>query len=317
MGKDYSAKIFKQLCEEEIEQLTLEIANVRRVDKATQQEIINEFHEAYIAQNYMMEGGIDYARDILNQAIGQQRAYELIGKLTSSLKVRPFDFARKLDATQLLNMIQNEQPQTIALVLSYLDARQSGSVLSALPQEIQSDVLAKIARMGKTSPEYIKEVERILERKLSSVGVSDYTRVGGIQTSVDILNSVDRGTEKYILESLSEMNKELVDEIKSRMFLFEDIVNLNRVSIQRVLKDVAQPDLIMALKGVKNHVADFIFENMSKRLQEMIKEEMSLTGPVRLRDVEEAQQRIVTIIRNLEEAGEVVILRGSEEALIG
>lgn len=317
LGKDYSAKIFKQLSEEEIEQLTLEIANVRRVDTATQQEIINEFHEAYIAQNYIMEGGIDYARDILNQAIGQQRAYELIGKLTSSLQVRPFDFARKLDATQLLNMIQNEQPQTIALVLSYLDARQAGSVLSALPQEIQSDVLAKIARMGKTSPEHIKEVERILERKLSSVGVSDYTRVGGIQTSVDILNSVDRGTEKHILESLSDMNKDLVDEIKSRMFLFEDIVNLNRVSIQRVLKDVAQPDLVLALKGVKSHVADFIFENMSKRLQEMIREEMSITGPVRLRDVEEAQQRIVTIIRNLEEAGEVVILRGSEEELIG
>lgn len=317
MGKDYSAKIFKQLSEEEIEQLTLEIANVRRVDTETQQEIINEFHEAYIAQNYIMEGGIDYARDILNQAIGQQRAYELIGKLTSSLQVRPFDFARKLDATQLLNMIQNEQPQTIALVLSYLDARQAGSVLSALPQEIQSDVLAKIARMGKTSPEHIKEVERILERKLSSVGVSDYTRVGGIQTSVDILNSVDRGTEKHILESLSDMNKDLVDEIKSRMFLFEDIVNLNRVSIQRVLKDVAQPDLVLALKGVKSHVADFIFENMSKRLQEMIREEMSITGPVRLRDVEEAQQRIVTIIRNLEEAGEVVILRGSEEELIG
>lgn len=317
MGKDYSAKIFKQLSEEEIEQLTLEIANVRRVDTETQKEIINEFHEAYIAQNYIMEGGIDYARDILNQAIGQQRAYELIGKLTSSLQVRPFDFARKLDATQLLNMIQNEQPQTIALVLSYLDARQAGSVLSALPQEIQSDVLAKIARMGKTSPEHIKEVERILERKLSSVGVSDYTRVGGIQTSVDILNSVDRGTEKHILESLSDMNKDLVDEIKSRMFLFEDIVNLNRVSIQRVLKDVAQPDLVLALKGVKSHVADFIFENMSKRLQEMIREEMSITGPVRLRDVEEAQQRVVTIIRNLEEAGEVVILRGSEEELIG
>jgi flagellar motor switch protein FliG len=317
LGKDYSAKIFKQLSDEEIEQLTLEIANVRRVDTETQQEILKEFHEAYMAQNYIMEGGIDYARDILNQAIGQQRAYELIGKLTSSLQVRPFDFARKLDATQLLNMIQNEQPQTIALVLSYLDARQAGSVLSSLPPEIQSDVLAKIAKMGKTSPEHIKEVERILEKKLSSAGVSDYTRVGGIQTSVDILNAVDRGTEKHILESLSDQNKELVDEIKSRMFLFEDIVNLNRVSIQRVLKDVAQPDLVLALKGVKSHVADFIFENMSKRLQEMIKEEMSITGPVRLKDVEEAQQRIVTIIRNLEEAGEVVILRGAEEELIG
>ncbi len=317
LGKDCSAKIFQQLTDDEIEQLTLEIANMRRVDNQSQSEVIKEFSEAYLAQNYILEGGIDYAREILNKAIGQQRAFDLISKLTSSLQVRPFDFARKMDATQLLNVIQHEQPQTIALVLSYLDSRHSASILSALSQDIQTEVVAKIATMGKTSPEHIKEVERILEKKLSSLGLSDSTRIGGISTTVDILNAIDRGTEKYILESLGQRDEHLVDEIRSKMFLFEDIVKLNRISIQRVLKDVSNDDLVMALKGVKETVADYIFENLSKRMSEMIREEMELKGPVRIRDVEESQQRIVGTIRKLEEAGEVIISRGQEEQLIG
>ncbi len=317
LGKDYSSKIFKQMNDDEIEQLTLEIANIRKIDPKAQNEVIKEFNEAYIAQNYVMEGGIEYAREILNKAIGQEKAYELIGKLTSSLQVRPFDFARKLDATQLLTIIQNEQPQTIALILSYLDSKQSATILSSLPHEIQADIIAKIARMGKTSPEHIKEVERVLEKKLSNLGVSDYTKVGGINTAVDILNAIDRGTEKYIMESLGVQNSELVENIKSKMFLFEDIVKLNRTSIQRVLKEVNNDDLVLALKGVKEPVAEFIFSNISKRLQEMIKEEILIKGPVRLKNVEEAQQKIVTIIRSLEEAGEVVLTRGQEDQLIG
>lgn len=317
IGKESSSKILKQLNEEEIEQLTLEIANMRKIDSQTQTEVLKEFGEAYQAQNYIMEGGIEYAREILNKAIGQQRAFELIGKLTASLQVRPFDFARRLDATQLLNIIQHEQPQTIALILSYLDSRQSAQILGSLHPEIQADVVAKIARMGKTSPEHIKEVERILEKKLTTLGVSDYTRIGGINTTVDILNSIDRGTEKFILESLGKQNQELVDEIRSKMFLFEDITKLNRISIQRVLKEVSNDDLVFALKGVKSKVSDYIFENMSKRIQEMIKDEISIKGQVRIRDVEAAQQKIVSIIRRLEEAGEVVVSRGQEEELIG
>ncbi len=317
LGKEHSARVLQQLNDEEIEQLTLEIANVRRIDNQTQMDIIREFQEAYVAQNYILEGGIDYAREMLDQAIGKQKALELITKLTASLQVRPFDFARRLDAAQMLNMIQNEQPQTIALVLSFLEPKQSGSVLSGLPPNIQGDVLSRIARMGKTSPEHIKEVERILEKKLVSLGVSDYTKIGGIQTSVDILNAVDRTTEKHILESLNEQSKDLVDEIKSRMFLFEDIVKLNRVSIQRVLRDVQQEDLVMSLKNAKENVSKFIFENLSSRMQDTIREEMSLTGPVRIKDIEDAQQRIVTIVRNLEDAGEVYISRGSEEMLVG
>ncbi len=317
IGKETSAKVFQQLNDDEIEQLTLEIANIRKIDSKTQNEVIREFHEAFVAQNYIMDGGIDYAMEILNKAIGQQRAYDLIGKLTSTLQVRPFDFARRLDPSQLLNIIQHEQPQTIALILSYLDSRQAAPILSSLPMEIQSSVVARIARMGKTSPEHIKEVERVLEKKLSTLGVSDYTKVGGINTAVDILNAIDRGSEKFILESLSAQNRELADEIKSKMFLFDDIVKLNRVSMQRVLKEVNNDDLVLALKGVKQAVQDFVFENISKRMQEMIREEMEIKGQIRIRDAEEAQQKIVNVIRKLEEAGEVVIARGQEEQLIG
>lgn len=316
LGRDSSSKVLKSLSDDEIEQLTLEIANVRRIDSQAQIEVLKEFGQACLAQNYIIEGGIDYARDILNHAIGQQRACELIGKLTSTLQVRPFDFARKMDSTQLLNIIQNEQPQTVALILSYLEARQSAEILGALPGEIQLEVVRKIAHMGKTSPEHIKEVERVLEKKLMTLGLSDYTRIGGIDTTVDILNAIDRGTEKYILDRLDQMDHVLVDEIKSKMFLFEDIVRLNRLSIQRVLKEIGNEDLVLALKGVKAQVANFIFENMSKRMQDMIKEEISLKGPVRIREVEEAQQKIVTVIRRLEEAGEVVISRGKEEQLV-
>jgi len=317
MGKEMSAKIFKQMSEDEIEELALEISNVRKIDPNLQSEIMRDFNEAYMAQNYMMEGGIEYAREILNKAIGQQRAYELIGKLTSSLQVRPFDFARKLDAAQLLNIIQNEQPQTIALILSYLDTKQSSVILRSLPSEIQSEVIAKIACMGKTSPEHIKEVERIFEKKLANVGVSDYTKVGGVSTAVDILNAIDRSTEKHILETLSLDNYELSEEIKSQMFLFEDIIKLTSPSMQRVLRDVSNDDLVLALKGVKDNVADFVFTNLSKRMQEMIKEEISIKGPVRLKNVEEAQQKIVSIIRMLEESGEITITRGQEEELVG
>lgn len=316
LGRDYSAKVLRQLNEDEIEQLTLEIANVRLVDAKTQNEILKEFSEACLAQNYIMEGGIEYAKDILQQAIGQQRAIELISRLTASLQVRPFDFVRRMDASSLLNMIQNEQPQTIALILSYLDPQQAADILSALPDEIQTDVIAKIAHMGKTSPEHIREIERILEKKLMTMGVSDYTKVGGIDTTVSILNATDRRTEKNILDSLSQLDQDLVEEIKSKMFLFEDITRLDRISLQRVLKEVDQDDLVLALKGVKEEVSSYIFENLSSRVQEMIREELAIRGPVPIRDVEAAQQKIVSIIRRLEDANEITIARGKEEQLI-
>jgi flagellar motor switch protein FliG len=315
LGREHSAKVLGQLDDDEIEQLTLEIANMRKVDIQTQQDVLKEFGEACLAQNYILEGGIDYARDILNHALGQQRALDLLSKLTSSLQVRPFDFARRMDSTQVLNIIQSEQIQTIALVLSYLEPRQAAEILGALPTEIQTDVVAKIAHMGKTSPEHIREVERVLERKLTSLGFKDFTQAGGISATVEILNAIDRGTEKHILDSLIQQDEDLVEEIKSRMFLFDDIVKLSRLSIQRVLKEIANDDLVLALKGVKPQVSTFIFDNLSKRMQEMIKDEIAVKGPVKIRDVEGAQQKIVTTIRRLEEAGEVTVARGQEELI--
>ena len=316
LGTERASKIYKHLREDEIEQLTLEIANLKRVDSETKQQVLEEFYEICIAQKYIDEGGIEYAKEILERALGNQKALELINKLTSSLQVRPFDFARKADPAHLLNFIQNEHSQTIALILAYLRPEQAAIILSALPQEKQADVAARIAMMDRTSPDVIKEVERVLEKKLSSMVTADFTSAGGIQSVVDILLSVDRGTEKHIMESLEVQDSELAEEIKKRMFVFEDIVYLDNRSIQRFLREVDNNDLALALKGSSEDVAEVIFSNMSKRLQEMIKEDMQFMGPVRLRDVEEAQQKIVNIIRRLEDAGEIVIARGGGDEVI-
>ena len=237
-------------------------------------------------------------------------------KLTASLQVRPFEFVRKTDPSQLLNFIQDEHPQTIAMILSYLAPGQSALVLGALPPEKQADVAKRIALMDRTSPDVIKEVERVLERKLASLANQDYTIVGGIDSIVSILNSVDRSTEKHIMESLEIDEPELADEIRKKMFVFEDILLLDDRAIQRVLRDVDNNDLAVALKGSNDEVQGAIFKNLSKRLASMIKEDMDFMGPVRMKDVEEAQQKIVGVIRRLEDAGEIVISRGGGDEII-
>lgn len=318
LGKEYCAKIFKRLSEEELEKISFEISNLQKIDSEVKRKVVKEFCEAILAKNYAAEGGISFVKDVLDRALGQQKAYEIINRLNNSVQhKRPFQFIAKLDTKQLLNLIQNEHPQTIALIFSYLEPKRAAEALNALPSEVQSDVIARIANMGRTSPEHINEVEKILEKKLFSFGMSDYTKVGGINTSVAILNFVDRATERHVLETLEAKDAELAQEIKSKMFLFEDIAKLDRSSIQRVLRDVSTSDLTLALKGVSEEFANVIFSNMSTRLQEIIREEMELLGSVRVRDVEEAQQRIVNIVRNLDEAGEIIILRGEEELLVG
>lgn len=316
LGPEYSAQIFKHLNDEEIEELTLEIANMRRVSPEEKDKVLDEFYEICLAQEYISEGGINYARDILEKALGSQKAMDIINKLTASLQVRPFDFARKADPSQLLNFIQNEHPQTIALILSYLSSEQSAQILSDLPQDKQSEVAQRIATMDRTSPEVIREVETVLESKLSSLVNQDYTTAGGIQSIVDILNSVDRGTEKNIMDTLEIEDVELAEEIRKRMFVFEDIIGLDSTSIQRFIREIDNKDLAIALKGATEEVADVIYVNMSKRMAEMIKEDMDFMGPIRLRDVEETQQKIVNIIRTLEEAGEIIISRGGGDEII-
>jgi len=316
LGPERSAEIFKHLKEEEIEQLTLEIANIRTVTPEEKEKVLEEFYQICLAQEYIAEGGIGYAKEILEKALGTQKALDIINKLTVSLQVRPFEFVRKADPSQLLNFIQKEHPQTIALILAYLKPQQAAVVLASLPQDKQTDVARRIATMDRTSPEVIKEVERILEKNLSSLVTEDFTAAGGVQAIVNILNSVDRGTEKYIMETLEVEDTELAEEIRKRMFVFEDILTLDNRSIQRFLRDVENNQLAIALKGATEEVQKVIYANMSKRLAEIIKEDIEFMGPVRLKDVEEAQQKIVNIIRKLEDAGEIVISRGGGDEII-
>lgn len=316
LGPEKSASIFKHLKEEEIEELTLEIANTRSVTPQLKEEIIDEFYQICLAQQYIAEGGITYAKELLEKALGNEKAMSVIGKLTASLQVKPFEFVRKTDAAQLLNFIQDEHPQTIALILSYLSSGQASAIISALAPEKQTDVAKRIAQMDRTSPDVIKEVEKVLEQKLASLVNQDYTIVGGVDSIVEILNTVDRGTEKHIMESLEIEDPELADEIRKKMFVFEDILSLDDRSVQRVLREVDNNELAVALKGSNEEVQNLIFNNLSKRLATMIKEDMDFMGPVRLKDVEEAQQKIVNIIRKLEDSAEIIISRGGGDEIV-
>lgn len=316
LGPDVSASVYKHLSEEEIERLTLEISSVRKVDSAEKETVLEEFHNIALAQDYITQGGIGYAKTVLEKALGEEQAETIINRLTSSLQVRPFDFARKADPAQVLNFIQNEHPQTIALILSYLEPAQAGQILSELPQEMQADIARRIAIMDSTSPEIINEVEQILEQKLSATVTQDYTETGGIEAVVDVLNGVDRATERTILDALEIQDPELAEEIKKRMFVFEDIVTLDSRAIQRVIRDADNEDLKLSLKVSSEEVKEIIFKNMSKRMVETFAEEMEYMGPVRLRDVEEAQSRIVAVIRRLEESGEIVVARGGGDDII-
>ena len=316
LGPDKSSNVFKHLKEDEIEQLTLEIANTRSVSPAMKDAVLDEFYEVCLAQQYIAEGGIGYAKDLLEKALGSERAKDVVGKLTASLQVRPFEFVRKTDASQLLNFIQDEHPQTIALILSYLSSNQASAIISALSPEKQTDVAKRIAQMDRTSPDVIKEVEKVLEQKLASLVNQDYTIVGGVDSIVDILNTVDRGTEKHIMESLEIEDPELADEIRKKMFVFEDILSLDDRSIQRVLREVDNNELAVALKGSNEEVQNLIFSNLSKRLATMIREDMDFMGPVRMKDVEEAQQKIVNIIRKLEDSAEIIISRGGGDEIV-
>ncbi len=316
LGPEVSASIYKHLTEEEIERLTLEISGVRKVESSVKEEIIEEFHNIALAQDYISQGGIGYAKTVLEKALGKEHAQAVINRLTSSLQVRPFDFARRTEPSQILNFIQNEHPQTIALILSYLEPEQAGMILSSLPQEVQADIAKRIATMDSTSPEVISEIEAVLERKLSSTVTQDYTDTGGVDAVVEVLNGVDRSTEKTILDALEIQDPELAEEIKKRMFVFEDIITLDNRSIQRVIRDCENEDLILSMKVSSEEVKEILFKNMSSRMAESFKEEMDVMGPVRLRDVEEAQTRIVGTIRRLEDAGEIIIARGGGDDVI-
>ncbi len=316
VGPDIASEVMKKLSEAEVDTLTYEIARLDKVTPEDKERVLQEFQELMMAQEFITRGGIDQARAILEKALGTQKAYDIVNRLTSSLQVRPFDFVRRQDPAQLLNFIQNEHPQTIALILSYLDPVKAAQILSSLQASIQPDVARRIAKMDRTSPEVLREVERVLERKLSTLSNEDYTMAGGIEAIVEVLNNVDRGTEKSIIEALEEEDPVLAEEIKKKMFVFEDIVLLDDKAIQKVLRELDNQDLAKSLKAVDTEVQEKIFKNMSKRAAALLREDMEFMGPIRLKDVEEAQQKIVNIIRKLEEEGEIVVARAGEDELV-
>lgn len=317
LGPESAAPILKKLPESEIQKITFEIANMPKVKNELKSEVLQEFVNLNKAKDYILEGGFEYAKNLLSKALGTQKAMEIIERVSEiTQQYRPFGIARKADAHQLLNVIMGEHPQTIALILCYLQSDKAAQILSGLPEEMQVDVAKRIATMSNTSPIVIEEVEEILKKKLSNLVRSDIATIGGVSSLVDVLNNVDRGTEKAILEELDRDQPELAEKIRESMFVFEDIITLDNTSIQRIIREIDLKDLALALKGSSEDVNRIIFSNMSKRAGQTLKEDIEFLGPVRLIDVEKAQQSIVAVVRRLDEAGEIVISRGGEDAVI-
>jgi len=316
LGPELSAKILSYLDEEQIEEITMEIATMGKIPTATIHSVLQEFYHSALAREYLAFGGIEYAKEVLEKALGAQKAMEIISRLTVSLKATPFEFVRHAAPEQLLSFLESEHPQTIALVLAHLEPAKAAALLSALPQELQTEVAMRMAIMEGTNPNVVREVERELERRMSTAGNQETTAAGGIKSLVDILNNVDRATEKAILERLEEESPAIAEEVSNMLFVFEDIILLDDRAIQLVLRDIDQKDLALALKGASDEVKEKIFKNMSTRAATMLQEDMEFMGPVRLRNVEEAQQRIVATIRRLEEAGEIVVSRGQGDEIV-
>jgi len=316
LGSDYASKVYKYLREDEVEQLTLQIATMNELQPESMDTAMEEFYKLCLAQKFVSEGGLDYAKEILNKTYGIQNAGALIEKITMTLKTRAFDFLKKVEPKFLATFLQNEHPQTIALVLAYLRVEQASAVLAELPRSLQLEVSDRIASMERTSPEIVKEVEAALEKKFSSSISMGLSEIGGVKHMAEMLNEIDRGTEKYILEELGKRKPVLTEEIRKRMFIFEDIITLEPQYIQRFLRDADTKDLLIALKGSSREVADVFYQNMSTRMSEMMQEDAQYLHGIRLTDVEEAQQKLVGIVRKLEETGEIFISRGRKDELI-
>jgi len=316
LGPDKAAQVLKHLDDETVEQLTIEIASVGSVSDEERRTVLQEFQNIMKAKEMIAKGGLEYAKEVLERAFGPEKAAKIIERLVSSLQVKPFDFIKTADPVQIVNFLQNEHPQTVALVLSYLEPGLAAQVLGSLPEDLQVEVLKRIALLERTSPDIVREIERNLEKKLSGFVGQSFSKIGGIDTAAEIMNSVDRTTERSIMEKLAADNPELAEEIRRKMFVFEDILKLDDRSVQIVLREVDTKDLAVALKGASDELKEKIFRNMSKRAAQLLKDEMEYMGPVRVKDVEEAQQKIISVIRRLEEAGEIVIARGGGEELI-
>ena len=317
LGADISGKVMQELNEGEIENITVEIANLKDVSPKLEEKVIKEVSELIQAQQYINQGGVEYAKNVLESALGHSKAVEILKRLEGSLKATGFARIKNIDPKQLVNFIQNEHPQTISLILSQLAHGQAAQILSDLEPELQAEVAFRMATMEKISPEIINELEGVLETLFEEVGTRDLSISGGTKTVAEILNLMETSSEKAILESMEAENPELAAEIKNLMFVFEDVVLLDDRSIQRVLKDVETKDLAIALKAASDEVKDKIYTNVSERVGAMIQEEIEFMGPMRLSDVESGQQRIVETIRRLQDEGQIIIAgRGGKEELV-
>lgn len=316
LGVDKASKLYKYMGQDDLEQLTVEIARLGHIEAETTEVVLDEFYKECLTQKVVTDGGIEYARTVLEKAFGEETANTLLQKVSKSLKVMPFSFLNKTNSKNLFSILQHERPQTIALVLSYVDPSQAADVIVMLPDEMKLRVVTNIAKMDSASPEAIKLVEAEMQKKFSTILTTDFTHVGGVDYIAEVINNMDRSNEKAIFEGLNREDEELSAEIRKKMFVFEDILTMDARSIQRFLRECDQKDLVLALKGTTAEVANVIFANVSSRMAENIKSDLEITVNVRLQDVEEAQQRIVQIIRTLEDRGEVVIMKGGKGDII-
>ncbi len=316
LGTDKASQLYQYMSPEDVEQLTLEVAKLGYLDSDMTEDVLNEYYQMCMTNKAVTEGGLEYARAVLEKAYGQQTADSLLDKVTKSLKNREFSFLNKADEKSLYAALQHERPQTIALVLSYVDADKSAAVIEELDEERQVKVVENIAKMESASPTAVKIIEAEMEKKFSNLMTTNNVKVGGVDYVADIMNNLDRSSEKNIFDRLSTYNEELADEIRKRMFVFEDIITMDDRSVQRFVRDCDPRDLVLALKGANSDVANKIFSNMSTRMAQSIREDLEVTTNVRIRDVEEAQQRIVGIIRDLEERNELIILKGGKDDII-
>jgi flagellar motor switch protein FliG len=316
LGSEKAASVFKHLREEEIESLSLEMAKLHNVEPQTTEAVLEEFAATVTAYDSFVSGGVDYAREVLERALGTGRADEIMTRLSIVIEMRPFEFMRRTPPEQIVNFLRNESPQVVALVVANLPTTLAAQVLAGLPEADQAEIALRIARMGETSPDVVKHVEAIMRQKLENVVQQEYSVAGGVKSLADILNQVDRSTERNVLDSLSSADEELGDEVRRLLFVFEDIAKLDDRSIQMILREADQKDLALALRGVSDDVKHKILSNMSERGAEMLREEMEFQPPQRKKTVEEAQGRVVAIVRRLEESGTVVLDRGEEESVV-
>ncbi|MFR6331886.1 MAG: flagellar motor switch protein FliG [Eisenbergiella sp.] len=316
LGADKASKVYKYLGEEEVEKLTVEVAKLGHLDADQSDAALDDFYKTCLTQKVVTDGGLEYARSVLEKAYGEATANELLSKVTKYLKNRSFEFIRKTDSKNLYSMLKHERPQTIALILSYTDSEQAAQVIAELPEDKKIPVVECIARMESASPEAIKLVESHLRHKFDNILTTDYTVIGGVDYIADVMNHMDRSNEKAIFDEMGKDDPELADTIRKKMFVFEDILTMDERSIQRFIRDCDMKDIVYALKNATEEMSDLFYRNMSSRMAETIQSDLEITVNVRLRDIEEAQQHIVNTIRRLEEAGELIINKGGKDDIV-